>query len=77
MSKKNRFKKYIVIGQVNTCPKCGKLMERRAHKEKPRKTWFYQKWDYCKDCHHLQHYEEFKSGAWKEAERQESHFNNI
>jgi hypothetical protein len=72
LSKKNR-----IIGTGEKCPKCGKIMERRGHKERPKQTWYYSEWDVCHDCKHIQHYEEFKSSDWKEQEEQESFFNSI
>jgi len=54
-------KKASVIGSGENCPKCSKPMQRREHSEigpKQRKAWYYFKeWDYCPQCHHLQHYE--------------------
>jgi hypothetical protein len=74
---KSRRIRYKIVGYINECPKCNKLMERREHNERPRKIWFYEKWDYCKDCGHLQHYEEFKSDDWKELDQQNLFFKNI
>lgn len=74
---KLRIKKYIEIEGGQECPKCKQVMQRRMHSMKPTKTWFYTKWDYCKPCGHIQHYEVFKSGEWLEAERQENMFKNI
>lgn len=74
---KRLSKKIRVIGEGNPCPKCNKPMQRREHTIRPPKTWFYTKWDICKDCRHIQHYEEFKSNDWKEMEYQESFFNSL
>jgi uncharacterized protein with PIN domain len=75
---KERRIRYIVLGQGNECPKCKQNMERRGHKEIPtKKTYYYKKWDYCKPCGHVQHYEEFKSSQWVEDERQDLFFNNL
>jgi len=76
IKKLQRLKNIERIGDGKPCPKCFKVMERRKHKDIPSKTWFYQKWDYCLDCKHVQHYEEFKSNAWKEGLEMESRFNN-
>ncbi len=38
-------------------------MERREHREltkQRQKYYYFSKWDYCKPCGHLQHYEKFK-----------------
>lgn len=60
MSKK--IKKYIIIGNGNECPKCKNPMERRAHREIPKtETYYFTEWDYCRNCKHIQLYEEFKS----------------
>lgn len=75
--KLERIKKIVIIGIGNTCPKCNKPMERRSHRERPVKNWFYEKWDYCKDCKHIQHYEEFKSNDWKESEDKNSFFKEL
>lgn len=71
--------KSIVIGKGNECPKCSKLMERKKHPPhwKNTKTYFYTEWDYCKPCGHVQHYDEFKSIAWREAESRESFFRDM
>lgn len=48
------------LGEV-PCPKCAWLMERRSHKQPPKKKPFYfSEWDYCPKCRHLQHYERYK-----------------
>lgn len=75
--KLERIKKIEVIGVGEKCPKCSEFMERRKHKDRPGKTWFYTQWDYCKSCKHIQHYEKFKSSEWQEVERQESFLNSI
>jgi hypothetical protein len=77
---KERRIRYIVLGEGNECQKCGKVMQRRGHKEIPRKTYYFKKWDIClnPNCKmKVQHYEEFKSSAWSEAENQENFFRNI
>jgi hypothetical protein len=46
------------------CPKCGREMERRCHRENEstyfKKPYYYAQWNYCKRCKHVQHYEKFK-----------------
>lgn len=71
--------KAIVIGNGKDCPKCKKPMDRKKHPLhwKNTKNYYYTEWDHCKNCQHIQHYEEFKSGQWKEAEEQESFFKNL
>lgn len=69
--------RYKIIGLGNKCPKCLKEMERRGHNERPKKTWYYEMWDYCKDCKHVQHYDDFKSLAWQEDERREQFLRDI
>ena len=75
--KQIRKRKHGVVGVGESCPKCSKDMERRGHLVSPKKTWHYIKWDFCKPCKHVQHYEKFKSPAWVEEERQEQFFNSI
>lgn len=77
---KTRIIRYIVLGNGEKCQKCGEVMQRRGHKEIPQKTWYYKKWDICLNSNckmHVQHYEEFKSSDWVEAEQQESFIRNI
>lgn len=74
---KERRLRYKIRGQGKECPKCRERMERREHGEEPKKTWYFTEWDYCKKCKHVQHYDEFKSVLWKEAEDQERFFNHI
>lgn len=77
LKKLERIKKIQIIGFGNECPKCSEPMQRRKHRAQPDKTFFYSQWDYCIPCKHVQHYEEFKSGDWKESQRQEEFLNNI
>lgn len=79
MNRKGKIKKYVrVKGIGNECPKCFKPMQRRERiAPPPNKTYFYKEWDYCLDCGHLQHYEEFKSSEWQETERQEDFFRSL
>lgn len=79
MSKPGKLRMYAMVeGEGKECPKgCG-LMERRKRIKPPKnKTYFFSKWDYCQKCHHVQHYEEFKSTQWVEDERQKNFFNSI
>ena len=70
--------KNIVIGIGNNCPKCSKPMERRRHAGKIRNPHcYYSKWDYCNNCKHVQHYEEYKCQVWKEIEQTKNLFNNL
>ncbi len=56
---KQRWK---LIGQIEECPKCNKLMQRREHSEIPSKQFYYTEWDYCEDCNHVQHYNKYLIG---------------
>ena len=53
--------KYAIIGEGNNCPKCGKPMQRREHKEITQKIlnqpYYFSEWDVCRPCHHIQMYE--------------------
>lgn len=53
-----------VIGAGEPCPKCMKPMARKAHPPewtpKPTAAYYYEYWDTCKKCSHIQHYEEVK-----------------
>jgi hypothetical protein len=71
------MKKLKIIGEGNPCPKCKKPMERRGHSVRPKNNWYYTKWDFCKNCKHLQHYDEFRSSEWQEKEQQDLFFNSI
>ena len=77
LKKLERIKKIEIIGQGEPCPKCNELMQRRKHRIQPSQSWFYEKWDYCPACKHIQHYEEFKSNAWKESESRDNFFKEI
>jgi len=50
-----------IIGNGNDCPKCSNPMQRCRHKAewkpKPRQPHYFQYWDRCRDCRHVQHYE--------------------
>lgn len=69
--------KILVIDGAENCPKCKVKMERRTHIDMPTKDFYYTRWDYCKPCGHIQHYEEFKSATWKESEQNQRHFKGI
>jgi hypothetical protein len=66
MSRRRRKKgNWKVIGVGKPCPKCGRLMQRRAHKaitpKLLRKTYFYTEWDVCKSpCPNMEFYEKYK-----------------
>lgn len=79
MAKRGKLKTYArVKGEGKICPKCFVPMQRRERVRPPaNKSYFYKEWDYCLKCGSIYHYNEFKSEAWKEAERQENHFANI
>ncbi len=72
-----KIKKIEVIGLGENCPKCEKPMERRKHRDSTDKIYFYSKWDYCKNCYHVQHYPEFKSPNWKVQEERQEHLFDI
>lgn len=72
---KKSFKSKKVIGIGNTCHKCGEIMTRKAHVTPPLK-FHYTQWDVCK-CGVVRHYDEFKSEAWKEYERQGNFINSL
>lgn len=75
MAKKN---KYIKAGDKKSptmicdsahglnlpCPKCGKIMQTRTHKQITQKLlaqpYYCMYWCYCVPCRHLQHYENAK-----------------
>ena len=71
--------KAIVIGEGKECKKCWKPMERRKHpiNWKSKKSYYFTEWDYCQNCKHIQHYDEFKSSDWQEIERQQSFLKSI
>lgn len=58
-------KRALVIGLIEKCPKCNRLMERRKHPFIPipksdLRNHYFSEWDYCKRCNHVQHYERYK-----------------
>lgn len=56
---RKRETKYVVVGEGEPCPKCHNIMQRRSHREVPDHPHF-EKWDYCKPCRHVQHYQEYR-----------------
>lgn len=71
--------KAINVGVGEGCPKCKVEMNRRKHPEyfKSKKSYYYEQWDFCEKCKHVQHYEEFKSKDWRENEDKESFINSL
>lgn len=68
----------ILLGLGKDCPKCGLPMRRLSHYIKPEfKSYYFTEWDHCKDCNHVQLYDEFKSQIWKEEENGDSLFRNL
>lgn len=61
MSKKNRMKRTIRTSDGNACPKCRKKMGRFAHgptwRPKNGQPYYFEYWDKCAACSHIQHYE--------------------
>ena len=52
----------VPAGMGERCPKCGKLMVRWQHSagwQPPIGRGFYTRWDVCRPCGHVQHYERF------------------
>jgi hypothetical protein len=58
--KKEKLGKVKRLGKGNRCPKCSRPMQRRCHVEKPKTMIWYEQWDYCNPCGHVQHYNQFK-----------------
>lgn len=56
--------KYIVLENVNTCPKCFIYMQQRKHKvindKIKRQAYYFSEWDVCTTCGHVQLYEKYK-----------------
>ena len=56
--------KSVTAGKGKLCPKCSRSMLRKQHpagwKPKPTQPYFFEYWDICKKCRHIQHYEEAK-----------------
>lgn len=57
-----RDTKFLIITSSSLlCPKCKNPMQRRQHVNPPTdKTYYFNQWDYCKPCGHVQHYDEYK-----------------
>jgi len=51
-----------IIGIGKECKKCQNQMQRRKRGGEPTKKqkYYFQEWDYCEPCRHVQHYEHFK-----------------
>ena len=87
MSKRINYK---VLNNIN-CKNCKKIAEKRTHKEITEKhlkqPYYFKEWDYCRNCKHVQHYEDMK--VWnnnnkgkdlrnyEERQRQEKHLSEI
>lgn len=55
--------KSIVTGSGRPCPKCHRPMERCKHPTNwcpPTDRYYFQEWDVCRSCRHVQHYNEFR-----------------
>lgn len=56
-----RIKRTVEIGAGNACPKCRRQMVRSEHgpswKPKQNQPYYFNYWDKCRRCHHVQHYE--------------------
>lgn len=56
--------KAVASGKGDPCPKCGKPMARRQHPEtwkpKANQPYYFEFWDVCQPCRHIQHYESAK-----------------
>ena len=54
----------LELRKGEVCPKCKRTMERRNHTGNEtaifRKPFYYEFWDYCSPCRHVQHYDKFK-----------------
>ena len=77
------MKKVKIKGNGNNCPKCSNPMQRREHTDKydfKARAYYFKEWDYCLQCKHLQHYEEFKvnneRGHYMEEEEEQLSFLN-
>jgi hypothetical protein len=49
------------VGEGEKCPKCRAVMKRFGHpphwKPKPSQPYYFEYWDICARCRHIQHYE--------------------
>jgi hypothetical protein len=65
----NRNSKRILDGHGEMCPKCNMQMSRYRHADdwqpRPDQAYWYDRWDYCQNCNHVQHYEQYKRGERK------------
>jgi hypothetical protein len=53
----------MALLDINFCPKCSTLMERRYRgqkHDKKAKKYSFTEWDYCPSCFFVQHYERYK-----------------
>jgi hypothetical protein len=60
---KSKLKRVSVVGGGVPCPKCGVRMQRRCHAAgftPPRTGYWFEFWDVCRRCRHVQHYEPAK-----------------
>lgn len=67
------YMKNIEIISKTRCIKCNSSnCEIRKRKTKPNGWYYFTQWDYCLDCGHLQHYEQYKKRTeeWKIEEEQ-------
>jgi len=58
------MKKVIIKGIGEHCRRCHKPMQRRKHATtptNPKQKYYFTEWDVCLNCHHIQHYEKFKT----------------
>jgi uncharacterized protein with PIN domain len=79
MAKKGKLKQYAKVkGIGKDCPKCKVPMETRERILPPKdKSYYYTQWDYCTQCGHVQHYEQYKSSDWQEVERQDQFMKSL
>lgn len=60
----NGSQRAVVAGKGAPCPSCNKLMARRQHPEtwkpKANQPYYFEYWDVCQPCRHIQHYEAAK-----------------
>src|SRR4029077_5773064 len=60
---KSKLRRVSVVGGGVPCPKCGVRMQRRCHAAgftPPRTGYWFEFWDVCRRCKHVQHYEPAK-----------------
>lgn len=60
----NGRQRAVASGKGAPCPRCGSLMTRRQHPEmwkpKANQPYYFEYWDVCQPCRHIQHYESAK-----------------